>query len=80
MLKQWADKNIDDNYNSVTYTSYDYPSYRKSKEDWINALEKAYEKDWKIIIIEFTDVQIVNNTEIVSLIYKFPFIKNGKEC
>lgn len=55
-LSKWVDENFSDQINSVTYCTFKKPSYRKSKQDTVDTFQRAYEKDWRIKIIQIFDV------------------------
>ncbi len=60
-MKAWIDEVYSDNLYSETRTKYGPPTYRRSKQDMLNAFQKAYEGQWRGKLIEIYDCNIIQN-------------------
>ena len=61
--REWVNKTYSDNLYSITKTSFSQPSIRKSKEDLLDAFQRAYEGKWEPTLIEITDVTQTEDQE-----------------
>ncbi len=68
-LRGWITENYLEQFYSVTYTKHSVPSYRKSREDLIQAFNKAHEGGWRARLLNITSVQNVGDREIIK--YKY---------
>jgi len=64
-LRGWITENFIEQFYSVTYTKHAVPSYRKSREDLVQALNKAHESGWRARLLQITHVQNAVDREIV---------------
>jgi hypothetical protein len=63
--REWVNKIYSDNLHSITRTKFAPPSVRKSKEDLLDAFQKAFEGKWEPSLIEIRDVTQTEDKEII---------------
>jgi len=79
-LRGWVTENYIEQFYSVTYTKYAVPSYRKNREELIQALNKAHEGGWTTRLLQITHVTRSNDGLRESVKYKYAMnVPNSKK-
>lgn len=63
--REWVNKTYSDNLYSITKTNFAAPSTRKSKEELLDAFQKAYDGKWSASLIEIREVTRTEDKEII---------------
>ena len=72
-LREWVTQTYAEQFNSVSYLKSAVPTYRRNREELIQALNKAHEGRWFTRLLQITHVSRSGDREVVKYKYVMTF-------